>query len=125
MADRMRFHEVDTITEARRGLAAQLRDLADRLDSQEPDYSALHDAWEVLVELAEQAETLRVQFFSRYPEQEGWLTEKRPWLDPNLQLIGKPARSRAVRPERKRKARRVVRAAGVEPASRSNEGAGL
>jgi hypothetical protein len=103
MADRMRLQGVDTITEARRGLAAQLRDLADRLDSQEPDYSALHDAWEVLVELAEQAETLRVQFFSRYPEQECWLTEKRPWLDPKLQLIGKPARSRAARPERKRK----------------------
>jgi hypothetical protein len=103
MANRMRLHEVDTITEARRGLVAQLRDLTDRLDSQEPDYSALHDAWEVLVELAEQAETLRAQFFSRYPEQEGWLIEKRPWLDPKLQLIGKPARSRAARPERKRK----------------------
>ena len=107
MANRTRVQEVDTITEARRGLAAELRDLADRLDGEEPDYSALHDAWEVLVELAEQAESLRRQFFSRYPEQETWLTEKRPWLDPKLQLIGKPShspRSRAARPRRKQKA---------------------
>jgi hypothetical protein len=107
MPDRMRVHEVDTIAEARRELAAELRGLADRLDSQEPHHSALHDAWEVLIELAELAETLRVQFFSRYPEQEAWLTEKRPWLDPKLQLIGKPSRSprsRAVRPGRKQKA---------------------
>jgi hypothetical protein len=45
MANRMRVHDVDRITEARRKLAAELRDLADRLDGQEPDYSALHDAW--------------------------------------------------------------------------------
>jgi hypothetical protein len=64
------------------------RELANRLNGQEPDYSALHDAWEVLVELAEQAETLRVQFSSRDPEQEAWLREKRLWPDPKLQLIG-------------------------------------
>jgi hypothetical protein len=96
----------DTITEARRELAAELRDLADRLDSQEADHSALHDAWEVLIELAEQAESLRVQFFRQYPEQEAWLTEKRPWLDPKLQLIGKPSRSprsKTARPGRKQK----------------------
>jgi hypothetical protein len=48
MANRMRVHEVDTITEARGGLAAELREL---------DYSASHHAWEALVELAEQAES--------------------------------------------------------------------
>jgi hypothetical protein len=106
MPNRMQVHEVDTIREARRELAAELHDLADRLDSQEADHSALHDAWEALLELAEQAESLRVQFFSRYPEQEALLTEKRPWLDPMLQLIGKPSRSprsRAARPGRKPK----------------------
>ncbi len=36
MANRMRVHEVDRITEARRKMAAELRDLADRLDGQEP-----------------------------------------------------------------------------------------
>jgi hypothetical protein len=60
MANRMPVHEVDTITKARRKLAAELRDLADRLDGQEPDYSALHDAWEVLVELGDQVESLRI-----------------------------------------------------------------
>ena len=73
----------------------------------EPDYSAVHDAWEVLVELCEEAGSLRAHFFSRHPEQEAWLTEKRPWLDPKLQLIGKPSRapgSRAARPGRKGKA---------------------
>jgi hypothetical protein len=107
MASRMRVHEVDRITEARRKLAAELRDLADRLDGQEPDYSALHDAWEVLVELGDQVESLRVQFFNRHPEQKAWLIEKRPWLDPKLELIGKPSRSprsRAARPRRKQKA---------------------
>jgi hypothetical protein len=48
MPNRMRVHGVDTITDARHQLAAALRQLADRLDGQEPDYSALHDAWEVL-----------------------------------------------------------------------------
>jgi len=106
MAYRMRAHELATVTEARRLLVAEVRDLADRLDSQEPDYSALHDAWEGLVELAEQAERVRAQFFNRHPEQEAWLIEKRPWLDPKLQLIGKPSRSpqsRAARPGKKRK----------------------
>jgi hypothetical protein len=84
MAYRMRVHELDTGIGARRELAAELRDLADRLDSQEPDYSALHDAWEVLVDLADQVQSLRVQFFSRHPEQEAWLIEKRPWLDPRV-----------------------------------------
>ena len=101
MAYRMRFTSCTRFPEARRELAAEVRDLADRLDSQEPDYSTVHDVWEVLVELAEQAESLRAHFFSRHPEQEAWLTEKRPWLDPKLQLIGKPSRSprpRAARP---------------------------
>jgi hypothetical protein len=56
-----------TAIEARRALAAELRGLADLLDSQEPDYLALHDVWEVLLDLAERAENLRVQFFSRHP----------------------------------------------------------
>jgi hypothetical protein len=114
MAYRMRAHELATVTEARRELAAEVRDLAGLLDSQEPDHLALHDAWEVLLGLAEQAESLRVQFFSRNPEQEAWLIEKRPWLDPKLELIGKPQisagdpsrspRSRVSRPRRKQKA---------------------
>jgi hypothetical protein len=106
MAHRMRFTSSTGFTEARRELAAEVRDLADRLDSQEPDHSASHDAWEVLVELAEQAESLRAHFFGRHPEQEAWLTEERPWLDPKLQLIGKPSRSprsRAARPRRKQR----------------------
>jgi len=114
MAYRMRAHGLATVIEARRELAAKMRGLADLLDSQEPDYLALHDAWEVLLDLAEQAESLRVQFFSRHPEQEAWLIEKRPWVDPKLELIGKPQisaeassrsrRSRASRPRRKPKA---------------------
>jgi hypothetical protein len=113
MAYRMRAQELATVTEARRELAAEVRDLAGLLDSQEPDHLALHDAWEVLLGLAEQAENLCVQFFSRHPEQEAWLIEKRPWLDPKLELIGKPQisagdpprspRSRASRPRRKQK----------------------
>jgi hypothetical protein len=47
----MRVNEVDKITGTRRESAAELRGLADRLEGQEPDYSALHEAWEVLVEL--------------------------------------------------------------------------
>ena len=114
MAYRMRSHELATVTEARRQLTAEVRGLAELLDSQEPDYSALHDAWEVLLDLAEQAESLRVQFFRRHPEQEAWLTEKRPWLDPKLELIGKreisagdsfrSPRPRVSRPRRKQKA---------------------
>ena len=107
MAYRMRLHELDTVIEARRELAAELRVLADRLDSQEPDYSALHDAWEELVDLVDQVDSLRVQFFNRHPEQKAWLIEKRPWLDPELELIGQPSRSprsRGARPRRKQKA---------------------
>jgi hypothetical protein len=110
MADRTRVHELDTVIEARRGWAAELRVLADRLDSQEPDYSALHDAWEVLVDLGDQVDSLRVQFFNRYPEQKAWLIEQRPWFDPKLELIGKPSRSprsRAARPRRKQKAAQI------------------
>jgi hypothetical protein len=106
MAYRMRAHELATVTEARRALAAEVRGLADLLDSQEPDYLALHDVWEVLLDLAERAENLRVQFFSRHPEQEARLIAKRPWLDPKLELIGKPSRSprsRASRPRRKQR----------------------
>ena len=110
MAYRMGVHELDTVIEARRELAAELRVLADRLDSQEPDYSALHDAWEVLVDLGDQVDSLRVQFFNRHPEQKAWLVEKRPWLDPKLELIGKPSRSprsRAARPRSKQKAAQI------------------
>jgi len=110
MVYRMRAHKLATVTEARRHLAAEVRDLADLLDSQEPDYLTLHDAWELFLDLAEQAESLRVQFFSRHPEQEAWLTEKRPWLDPKLELIGKPqisaedsSRSRQPRASRSRR----------------------
>jgi len=117
MAYRMRAHELATIIEARRELAAEVRDLAHLLDSQEPDHSALHDAWEVLLDLAEQAESLRVQFFSRHPEQEAWLIEKRPWLDPKLELIGKPqisagdpARSPRPRPSRPRRKQKPAHA---------------
>jgi hypothetical protein len=45
MAHCMRAQELVTIPEARRELAAEVRDLADLLDSQEPDYLELHDAW--------------------------------------------------------------------------------
>jgi hypothetical protein len=62
MAYRMRAHELATVIEARRELAAEVRGLADLLDSQEPDYLALNDAWEVLLDLAERAESVRVQF---------------------------------------------------------------
>jgi hypothetical protein len=102
MPNRIGFKRWGTITEARRGLAAELRELADRLDGDEPDYSALHDA-----ELGDEVESLRVQFFNRHPEQKALLIEKRPWLDPKLELIGKPSRSprsRAARPRRKQKA---------------------
>jgi hypothetical protein len=84
MAYRMRFTSCTEFTEARRELAAEVRDLADRLDGQEPDYTAVHDAWEGLVELAERTERLRTQFVREQPEQEAWLIEKRPWLDPKL-----------------------------------------
>jgi hypothetical protein len=93
MADRMRAHELATATEARRQLAAEVRKLAGLLDSQEPDYLVLHDAWEGLLELAEETERLRAQLLRRQPAQEASLIEKRPWLNPKLELIGKPKRS--------------------------------
>jgi hypothetical protein len=114
MAHRTRAQKLATVTGARRELAAEVRDLANLLESQEPDYLVLHDSWEVLVELAERTELLRTQFFKEQPEQEAWLIEKRPWLDPKLKLIGKakkPAggpssspRSRASRSRRTQKA---------------------
>ena len=114
MTYRMRGRELAAVAEARRLLAAEVRGLADLLDGQTPDYLALHDAWEAFLELAEQTESLRVQFFGRQPEQEASLIKKRPWFDPNLELIGKaeiPAgvppsapRSRASRSRRKQKA---------------------
>ena len=91
-----------------------MRDLANLFESQEPDYLVLQDSWEVLVGLAERTERLRTQFLKEQPEQEAWLVEERPWLDPNLKLIGKakkPAggpssspRSRASRSKRTQKA---------------------
>jgi hypothetical protein len=114
MANRMRAHKLATVTEGRSELAAEVRDLANLLESQEPDYLVLYDSWEVLVELAERSERLRSQFLKEQPEQEAWLIEKRPWLDPKLELIGKakkPAggpsnspRSRASRSRRTQKA---------------------
>ena len=89
MANRMRAHKLATATEARRELAAEVRDLANLLESQEPDYLVVHDSWEVLVELAERTERLRTRLLKEQPEQEAWLIEKRPWLDPKLKLIGK------------------------------------
>jgi hypothetical protein len=85
MAYRMRGSRAGYGHRGRRELAAELRVLADRLDSQEPDYPALHDAWEVLVDLGAQLDSLRAQFFNRHPEQKAWLIEKRPWLDPKLE----------------------------------------
>ena len=114
MTYRIRGRELATVTEARRELAAEVRGLADLLDSQAPDCLTLHDAWEVFLELAEQTESLRNQFFNRQPDEEAWLIEKRPWLDPKLKLIGKgkkptgvpsgSPRSRASRLRRKPKA---------------------
>jgi hypothetical protein len=114
MANRMRAHKLATVTEARRELAAEVRDLANLLDSQEPDFLVLHDSWEVLVELAERTERLRARVLKEQPEQEVWLIEKRRWLDPKLKLIGKAKklaggpssspRSRASRSRRKQKA---------------------
>jgi hypothetical protein len=63
------------------------RELANRLNGQEPDYSALHDAWEVLVELAEQGKSASSILQPR--SRAGSLAEgKRLWPDPKLQLIG-------------------------------------
>jgi hypothetical protein len=114
MANHMRAHKLATVTKARHELAAEVRDLANLLENQEPDYLVLHDSWEVLVELAERTERLRTQFLKEQPEHEAGLIEKRPWWDPKLKLIGKakkPAggpsrspRSRASRSRRTQKA---------------------
>jgi hypothetical protein len=113
MAHRMRAHKLATLTE-RREFAAEVRNLADLLESQEPDCLVLHDAWELLVQLAERAERLRTRVLKDQPEQEVLLIEKRPWWDPKLELVGrakKPAggapnslRSRASRSRRTQKA---------------------
>ena len=90
MAYGMEAHELPTTTEDRRQLAAEVRKLASLLESEEPDYLVLHDAWEDLLELAEQTERARAKLFRKQPVQEVWLIEKRPWLNPELELIGKP-----------------------------------
>jgi hypothetical protein len=89
MASRMRAHKLDT-AEARRELAAEAREVANLLESEEPDYLVLHDSWEALVGLAERTERMRTRLLQDQPEQEVWLIEKRPWLDPKLKLVGKP-----------------------------------
>jgi hypothetical protein len=86
MANRMRAHKLATVTEARRELAGELRDLANLIESQEPDYLVLHDSWEVLVELAERTERLRTQFLKEQPEQKTWLIEQRPLAGPEAQI---------------------------------------
>jgi hypothetical protein len=90
MASRMRAHKLDTVTEARRELAAEAREVANLLESEEPDYLVLHDSWEALVGLAERTERMRTRLLQDQPEQEVWLIEKRPWLDPKLKLVGIP-----------------------------------
>ena len=67
MANRMRVHEVDTITDARCEWAAELRVLADRLDSQEPDYPALHDAWECSATWAARSRVYAFSFATGIP----------------------------------------------------------
>jgi hypothetical protein len=110
MAYGMEAHELATTTEDRRQLAAEVRKLASLLESEEPDYLVLHDAWEDLIELAEQTERARAKLFRKQPVQEAWLIEKRPWLNPELELIGTPKRaagdrssSRRPRPSRSRR----------------------
>jgi hypothetical protein len=98
MAYGMEAHELATTTEDRRQLAAEVRKLASLLESEEPDYLVLHDAWEDLIELAEQTERVRAKLFRRQPAQEAWLIEKRPWLNPQLELIGKAKKPAGDRP---------------------------
>ena len=93
MAYRIRAHELATVAEARRQLAVEVSKLAGLLESQEPDYLVLHDAWEELLELADETERLRAQLLRKQPAQEASLIEKRPWLNPELELIGKPKSS--------------------------------
>jgi hypothetical protein len=100
MASRMRAHKLATVLDARREFAAELRNLANFLESEEPDYLVLHDSWEALVELAERSERLRTRFLKDQPEQEARLIEKRPWLDPRLKLIGKAKKMGASRSRR-------------------------
>jgi hypothetical protein len=86
----MRPHKLDTVAGARRELAAEAREVANLLESEEPDYLVLYDSWEALVGLAERTERMRTRLLQDQPEQEVWLIEKRPWLDPKLKLIGIP-----------------------------------
>ena len=86
----MQAHKLDTAAEARRELAAEAREIANLLESEEPDYLVLHDSWEALVGLAERTERMRARLLQDQPQQEAWLIEKRPWLDPKLELVGKP-----------------------------------
>jgi hypothetical protein len=109
-------HELATTTEDRRQLAAEVRKLANLLESEEPDYLVLHDAWEDLVELAEQTERARAKLFRKQPLQEAWLIEKRPWLNPELELIGTPenaagdrSSSQRPRPSRSRRKQEAAR----------------
>jgi hypothetical protein len=98
MASRMPAHKRDT-AEARCELAAEAREVATLLESEEPDYLVLHDSWEALVGLAERAERMQTRLLQDHPEREVWLIEKRPWLDPKLMLVGKP-KKRAGSPSR-------------------------
>ena len=50
MTYRMRVHELDTVIEARRELAAEVRE-SDRFAGQPGDQTTWHDAWEVLLNL--------------------------------------------------------------------------
>jgi hypothetical protein len=95
MVRRMRTHKLDTVAEARRELAAEAREVASLLESEEPDYLVLHDSWEALVGLAERTERMRIRLLQDQPEQEVWLIEKRPWLDPKLKLVGIPKKRAA------------------------------
>jgi len=104
MASRMRAHKLPTVLYARREFAAEVRNLADLLESGEPDYLVLHDSWEALVDLTERSERLRTRFLKDHPEQEARLIEKRPWLDPRLKLIGTAKNLRASRSRRTQRA---------------------
>jgi hypothetical protein len=86
MVNQMRAHKLATVTEARLELAAEVRDLANWLESQEADYLVLHDSWEVLVELDEGTECLRTRFLQEQPEQEAWLIEKAALAGPEARV---------------------------------------
>ena len=104
MASRMRAHKLAPVLDARREFAAEVRNLADLLESEEPDYLVLHDSWEVLVELTERSERLRTRFLNDQPDQVARLFEYRPWLDPSLKLIGKAKKLGASRSGRTQRA---------------------